>query len=42
MFNRCTAWKPLMMVIPPDGITISCPVHKDGHFIRAPQVRLTV
>ena len=32
----CTRGKPLLMVIPPEGITISCPVHPNGHFIKGP------
>ena len=34
MVKQCTLRKPLMMVIPTKGITISCPIHKNGHFIR--------
>ena len=41
MYNMCTALKPLMMVIPSEGITISCPIHEKGHFIRGPKYRLS-
>ena len=40
MVDRCTARQPLMMVIPPQGVTISCPIHKGGHFIRGSSIRL--
>jgi hypothetical protein len=32
----CTQFVPLSMLIPPGGITIECPVHKDGHFVTGP------
>ena len=41
MYDMCTALKPLMMVIPTEGTTIHCPIHKEGHFIRGPKVRLS-
>lgn len=30
--HLCTRGKPLLMVIPPEGTTISCPIHPAGHF----------
>jgi hypothetical protein len=36
MVDQCTANKPLWMVIPEEGITIPCPVHPKGHFIKGP------
>ena len=29
----CTLNKPLWLVIPPEGIHLSCPVHPEGHHI---------
>ena len=29
----CVLGKPLMMVIPPEGIHLSCPVHPAGHHV---------
>jgi hypothetical protein len=31
--RECTLYKPLWMVIPPEGVHISCPVHPEGHHI---------
>ena len=31
--SQCTLTKPLWMVIPPEGVHISCPVHSEGHHI---------
>lgn len=31
--DLCTLHKALCLVIPPNGITIFCPIHKKGHFI---------
>lgn len=36
--DQCTALKPIWMVIPPEGITIPCPVHPKGHFLKGPSV----
>ncbi len=33
--DTCTQFKPLQMVIPPEGVHISCPVH-GGHFVTGP------
>jgi len=33
---QCTAHKPLLMVIPPGGTHLSCPVHPEGHHIYGP------
>jgi hypothetical protein len=33
---ECTAHKPLLMVVPPEGAHISCPVHPEGHHISGP------
>lgn len=30
--EQCTLHKPLLIVIPPEGVTIPCPVHPEGHF----------
>jgi hypothetical protein len=30
---QCTLNKPIWMVIPPEGVHISCPVHPEGHHI---------
>jgi hypothetical protein len=30
---QCTLNKPLWIVIPPEGIHLSCPVHPEGHHI---------
>jgi hypothetical protein len=34
----CVLEKPLMMVIPPQGVHLDCPVHLEGHHIFGPQV----
>ena len=31
--SQCTLNKPIWMVIPPEGVHISCPVHPEGHHI---------
>lgn len=31
--QRCTLNQPLMMVIPPEGVHLDCPVHSAGHHI---------
>lgn len=36
--SQCVLNKPLMMVIPPGGVHLSCPVHSDGHHIFGPSV----
>jgi hypothetical protein len=33
MVDQCTLTKPLLMVIPPGGTYITCPVH-GSHFIQ--------
>lgn len=30
--EQCTAHKPLLIIIPPEGTIIPCPVHLKGHF----------
>lgn len=35
-FMRCTRGKPLLMIIPPEGITIPCDIHPEGHFVYGP------
>jgi hypothetical protein len=30
---QCTLNKPLWMVIPPEGVHLSCPVHPEGHHV---------
>lgn len=37
-FNQCTLSKPLLIVIPPKGIHLSCPVHSAGHHIYGSRV----
>lgn len=37
--SQCCLNKPLMMVIPPGGVHLSCPVHPEGHHIHGQQVR---
>lgn len=37
----CTANKPLLMVIPPEGTTITCPIHPQGHFIQGTAIYLS-
>jgi hypothetical protein len=32
--EECSLNKPVLMVIPDEGIIISCPCHLEGHFIR--------
>lgn len=36
--SQCVLNKPLMMVIPSQGVHLSCPVHPAGHHIFGPQV----
>jgi hypothetical protein len=31
---RCTLGKTIWMVLPPGGVTLPCPMHAKGHFIR--------
>jgi hypothetical protein len=33
----CSLTQPLLMVIPPDGVILPCPIHAQGHFI-APSI----
>lgn len=35
---QCVLNKPLMMVIPPGGVRLSCPVHPEGHHVFGSQV----
>lgn len=37
--SQCTMNRPLSMVIPPQGVHLSCPVHPAGHHIFGSQVR---
>jgi hypothetical protein len=34
--SQCILNKPLMMVIPPGGVHLDCPVHPEGHHIFGP------
>lgn len=36
--SRCVLNQPLMMVIPPGGVHLSCPAHPAGHHIFGPAV----
>lgn len=36
--SQCVLNKPLMMLIPPQGVHLSCPVHPGGHHVFGPQV----
>ena len=36
--SQCVLNKPLMMVIPPGGIHLECPVHPEGHHVFGQQV----
>ena len=36
--SRCVLNQPLMMVIPPGGVHLECPVHSEGHHVFGPQV----
>jgi hypothetical protein len=36
--RECTLNKPLWMVIPAEGIHLSCPVHPEGHHIYGNQI----
>jgi hypothetical protein len=38
--SQCVMHKPLMMVIPPGGVHLDCPVHPEGHHIHGPQAWL--
>jgi hypothetical protein len=35
---QCVLNKPLYMVIPPEGIHLSCPAHSEGHHVFGSQV----
>lgn len=35
--SQCTMNKPLLLVIPPGGIHVACPIH-GSHFLVGPQV----
>jgi hypothetical protein len=37
--SNCILNKPLYMVIPPEGVHLSCPCHSGGHHIYGNQVR---
>ncbi len=41
MEDQCTVGKPLLMVIPPEGITLYCPIHPKGHFIKGSSIRMS-
>jgi len=36
--SQCILNKPLLMVIPPEGIVLPCPVHPGGHFVHGSPV----
>ena len=36
--SQCVLNKPIWMVIPPEGIHLSCPVHPEGHHIYGTQI----
>lgn len=40
ILTQCTANKPLLLVIPPEGITIPCPIHEKGHFVKGSSMLL--
>lgn len=37
-YGQCSLNQPLSMVIPPEGVHLSCPVHYHGHHIYGPRV----
>ncbi len=39
--SQCTLNKPLWMVIPPEGVHISCPAHPEGHHIYGSSITWT-
>ena len=36
--SQCVLNKPLMMVIPPGGVHLECPIHPAGHHVFGPQI----
>ncbi len=36
--SQCVLNKPLMMVIPPGGVHLECPIHPEGHHVFGPQI----
>lgn len=38
--SRCVLREPLMMVIPPEGVHLTCPEHPEGHHVYGPQVSM--
>ena len=36
--SRCVLNQPLMMVIPPGGVHLSCPIHPEGHHVFGPEI----
>ena len=36
--SQCVLRRPLLMVIPPGGIHLSCPCHPEGHHVHGPEI----
>ena len=40
--EQCSLNKPLWMVIPPEGVHLSCPIHPQGHHVFGSRISYSI